>query len=422
MKTKVQKKLKPSSLYYIIPKNVLNILPEIEQAPPRITGFRISFLKEIISIIAFHVRRDEGDTPLKMEYLCKIIPKANQYIKYLIDGGIVKRNNNYSIGYTSYKYRFTPEYYSIYKILPVEDPKLIRRLQYKHLKRENSKKYPDQNKFIRNLTVDPEVLRFITPARYPDIDKLNYALASITRILNKDIYYSVDSTAGRYHSNLTNFPSNLRPYIRINGQALLNIDIKNSQPYFLTILLTDPGKAIPYIRSPKFALISKRLKKLNTKDVRLYASLVKTGQLYEYMQGQFKEYNLNYTRDEAKDKIFKILFSRNSIHNKQKEIFKQEFPNVYKRVCELKGYDKSKVIFEGYERLSVLLQTIESHLILNTILPRIYSEYPKTIAVSIHDSIMTGILTNDIKNVESIMNSELTEFVGISPLLKIEKN
>jgi hypothetical protein len=54
------------------------------------------------------------------------------------------------------------------------------------------------------------------------------------------------------------------------------------------------------------------------------------------------------------------------------------------------------------------------------ILPRINKEHPGTIAVSIHDSVMTSVMTNDVIKVQKIMKEELTKFIGNVPRLKVE--
>jgi len=43
--------------------------------------------------------------------------------------------------------------------------------------------------------------------------------------------FSVDSTAGRLHTNLTNLKSDLRNYLTYDGKTLVAVDIRNSQPY-----------------------------------------------------------------------------------------------------------------------------------------------------------------------------------------------
>ena len=57
---------------------------------------------------------------------------------------------------------------------------------------------------------------------------------------------------------------------------------------------------------------------------------------------------------------------------------------------------------------------------LDIILKRIYKELPGTIAITVHDSIMTGVLTNDVEAVKKIMIEELTFFIGFQPQINIE--
>jgi hypothetical protein len=45
---------------------------------------------------------------------------------------------------------------------------------------------------------------------------------------------------------------------------------------------------------------------------------------------------------------------------------------------------------------------------------------PGTIAITIHDSIMTGILTNNVLAVRKILTDELTFFIGFPPQIKME--
>lgn len=400
----------------------MDLIPAVEKDPPGIPGFRISFLLEILSLISVNVRKNEGEAPLKAGYIQRLIPQGWQYVRFLLDAGIITRSHKYKPGEISYTYKFADDFNSKFKTFPVTDPKLIRRISRIHLRRQNSKKYPTQNEFIRHMTIDPGSVEFANN-NYPDIEKYNAALGSIIKILNRDIFYSVDNTSGRYHSNLTNLQSDLRAFVRINGKELVNIDIKNSQPYLFTVLATAPEKAAKHVRkSENFSMLLKTLQGIEALDVRLYVFLVISGTFYEYLIKEFGKYGLHYSRSEVKRQVFIILFGRNGIWNKQREIFNIIFPNIYERICQLKGSSRSKNKFMNYKRLSILLQSIEAHLVLDTILPRIEREHPGTIAVSIHDSIMTSILTNDEKRVFRIMNDELTKFTGYKPELKIENS
>ena len=59
---------------------------------------------------------------------------------------------------------------------------------------------------------------------------------------------------------------------------------------------------------------------------------------------------------------------------------------------------------------------------LDVVLKRIYRELPDVVAITIHDSIMTGVLTNNVEAVRNILIEELTNFVGFRPNVTIEGN
>lgn len=104
---------------------------------------------------------------------------------------------------------------------------------------------------------------------------------------------------------------------------------------------------------------------------------------------------------------------------KAREIFIKNFPTVQRIFSKIRGSEKGDK-FQNFKRFAILLQRIEGYLMLDVILKRIYRELPGTIAVTIHDSIMTGILTNNIEAVRKIMTDELTFFIGFQPQIKIE--
>src|SRR5690606_13941249 len=110
-----------------------------------------------------------------------------------------------------------------------------------------------------------------------DTDAYNRVLASATRIINGDIFYTIDSTSGRFHSNVTNSPKGFRPHLRIEGQPLCNLDVKNCQPLLSTIVLTDPIKAATFTENTAFAMVLQTLKVSQAEDVKKYIQLVISG-------------------------------------------------------------------------------------------------------------------------------------------------
>jgi len=379
----------------LIPEKVYNELPTIsELISPAIKGFSEDNLKEIISIIACHLRRDEDDgpAPISMAYINKLVPQGQFYLTGLIDLEVIHRFGQFIPGEACYQYDFAPEYKSKYISFPLDNAKLILRIEtvWEELRKEASKSiwgHSEQTKYLKQLTIEPEALQFIKNNYMADTHKYNCAEASITRIMNGDIFYSIDNTSKRFHSNVTNLDKELRPYLRINNERLVNADIKNSQPYLSTIILTNPGKVSWLTENPTFALLLQNLKVSTNQDVKNYISLVISGQLYEFLMNEFRKEHLELSRYETKRQVLRILFasnrmSREETNRKCREIFIRDFPTVHRIFAKVRGHEKGDK-FQNFKRFSILLQRIESYLMLHVIMKRIYKDLPQVIAITI---------------------------------------
>jgi len=142
--------------------------------------------------------------------------------------------------------------------------------------------------------------------------------------------------------------------------------------------------------------------------------------IYENLLEEFQKRGLRYqTRDEVKVQVLKILFDINIHKSKARQVFADLFPEVHRVFSLVRGKQNGNK-FKSYQRFSILLQRMESHIILDVILKKISTEHPEIIAVTIHDSIMTSVYTDHVRIVYRIMEEELTRFVGFKPMLKIE--
>lgn len=416
--------------YQLIPEKVIQNLPVIEKLlSAEIKGYNSDYLKEVISIVACNVRKDDEDPPLRMEYLRRLVPYAERYLAGLIELQVIKRSPNYIPGQVSYRYTFTQDYQSKYIILPLKNNKLIRRIRnaYAEMSKQSIKLIwgcAPQVKYIRQLTL-ADGWRELVESYKDNTEVYNSVLSSAMRIVNKDWTHSRDATERRFHSNVTNMKKELRPYLRVNGKPLTNIDIKNSQPYLSTIILTYPAKVAHLAKNPAFQMLLQTLKiSVNKDDVKKYISLVICGNLYEYLMQKFAVEGIILTRDETKVQLLRILFAPNrmpkdEVNRKCRMIFKKSFPTVHRVFSKVRGRDQG-TSFKNSNRFAILLATIESFLVIDVILKRIYRELPGVVAISIHDSIMTGILTDEVEAVRKIMCEELTKFVGFSPKIVIE--
>lgn len=414
-----------------MPEKVYQSLSFIEDLiGPEIKGYSLDNLKEVISIVACHIREDQNRTPLKMTYIKKLVPQGDKYLLVLVDLGIIQRSGYAIKGQTSFKYNFAPEYQSRYVSIPLNNAKLIRRIEkaqegFNKEAAKSVRSHSEQVRFLKQLSVAKEYNDFIESNFTSETDQYNSIVGSATRIINGDIFYSVDSTSNRFHSNITNMAKGLRPFLRISGEPLVNIDIKNSQPYLSTIILTNPSKVSWMTKNAAFALLLQTLKVSLSEDVKKYIFLVVSGQLYEFLMEEFKNEGLILTRDETKQQVLRVLFARNRMpkdeaNRKARQVFIKNFPKVHRIFSKVRGHNRGDK-FQNYSRFAILLQRIESYLMLDVILKRIYKELPGVIAVTIHDSVMTGVLTNNVEAVRKIMVDELTSFVGLPPKVKIEE-
>jgi hypothetical protein len=110
---------------------------------------------------------------------------------------------------------------------------------------------------------------------------------------------------------------------------------------------------------------------------------------------------------------------KNDINKKARQIFIERFPTVHRIFSKVRGRDQGTK-FKNSNRFAILLASMESYLVLSVIVKRINRELPKVITMTIHDSIMTGILTNDVQAVRKIMIEVFTDFIGFTPQIEIE--
>jgi hypothetical protein len=152
------------------------------------------------------------------------------------------------------------------------------------------------------------------------------------------------------------------------------VDISNSQPLFLTVLMKN----------------EMLINKLIQKDVTNYIELVEKGLIYQYImeKGNIKE------REDAKVLIYKVLFGPNDETKIENKLFSSLFPTVYEFIRNFKEVNGD------YKSLSHKLQLLESDFIYNKVIKHIMNTYPKIKLFTIHDSIIVpDKYYNDVKQI-----------------------
>jgi hypothetical protein len=448
-----------------VPEN-FNIDELINENPPDFSYHKdkFNYIAHLITDIPSKRKgnNNEGDeiwgkddypyTPLYAPLLQSKIQNYKKHLTYLMNNNVLESDNWYIKGKKSIGYKFTQQYQTDTKPISLTKEVFIRRvLQYVNVDfnslnlnlprmAKNDASYDFITKwFDGNLTIEyKEAMGYLqglylkelkTIGHEKAIRKKNHRRIVVEKIHRSDFVFSIDNTAGRMHTVLTQLKGELRKFIRYNGKYLAAADLRNSQLY-LSAILFDEGRFIendilnvikdynenfdsesnPY---PKPYYVSKNINK--------YKSLVSSGKLYE----KFIDYlikdgvldpneDFDSLRSKAKKGVITAIFSPNSSisYNKYMKTFEIHFPEVYDVFKSIK-YGKGK-----HNTLACTLQRIEADLILDKAC-RIISDANQDIPLfTLHDAIITT--EEHVYFVEMVMKNVLTEAIGISPEIKIE--
>jgi hypothetical protein len=350
-----------------------------------------SFLIDIVHnlILKYYFKRENlfnlNATILKEKYG----HLYNFYIKYLLDNNILELKKNYLKGKNSRVYSLCNDILTD-KIgrYRNSDKTLLKKYVNRYYQFEidnNDLISPDiKDKLILDLySVKIEYEKsifFLTSLKDEDISIYNRNRYSVDSINENHIFYHFDHF-GRMHSNYTILKTFLRKNcLLIGGEETCEIDIKNSQPLFLSKLIKD---------------IESRW--VNKDELDLFTILVRNGNYYQYLID-----NLGLKdKSEAKEMTYKVFFGKNHQNSKWDNMFKDLFPTIHHFI---KLYKREH---NDYKVLAYTLQRMESKLIFEDIIRTIMIINPDIKIVTVHDSIIVQRRWRDF--VTSIFDSKLTE-------------
>jgi len=436
---------------------------------------RLLYVISLISIIPAHNKNNifEDDyVPINSTLIRdKILKDYKNYLDYLVDTGIIECDNQFIKNEKSFGYRFTETYAdSPLKIIPYKG----------HINKESEpipqKLINDSGAEIENPLLSYPYLKYWYEQKElnVDIDRALKFATDYTEKKIKDGYYTwkkrksdkrtrihpktqkrsiqfnlyslftynynakIDTNVHRLHSVITNMESIYRNFITFRGHRLVNIDIKNSQPYLASILFNPqfwdnastqfnythlPANIQTLINNtridniPLCRFLRSHLNSISDKqEINSYINTASEGLFYEYMIGLIKDkLGEEIDRKNVKTMMFEVFFSQNKYLNqpmfKHKKMFSEIHPNIYEIFSLIKSND--------HATLACLLQSIESEIILHRCCKRIWEEGNQQIPIfTIHDSIVTTTENKDL--VENIMREELTNTIGVSPKLDVD--
>lgn len=314
----------------------------------------------------------------------------NSYINYLVKNRYLTLIKDYSKGNRSRVYSMnlnllnkkTKRYVNSDKILIKKHKARLLELSFDN---NNIINKEVKEKLINDLySIDiqlDKVIFYLENLDYNDVNIYNKNMHSSKSIEFGDIFYHFD-IYGRMHTNFTTLKSFIRKNcILMDGEELIEFDIKNSQPLFLTKLMIDSNS-----------------KWINKDELDFFKKLTINGNYYDYIMNRF---NIK-DRKKVKKLTYKVLFgSNNLIKNDYDKKFNACFPTIYNFITLYKKENNN------YRMLSYDLQKAESNFIFNNLVKTIMNIYPEIKIVTVHDSIMVKAKYKNI--IEPIFKQKLSE-------------
>ena len=310
----------------------------------------------------------------------------NYYMDFLIDKGFISLFSNYCAGKKSKTYKISDIILKdviIYKntdtVLLKKKAKLftisyLRKMNYKHISLDLMIKIVDHLSRVSIRYVDAKEYIDTLRLRKKQRNKNEY---SILCLKDNTIWYSFDQY-GRFHSNLTTLKSEIREkFLLIDEEPTMEIDITNSQPIFLT------------------QLMSRHLDMVDIEEYKFFKQLVIKGKLYQYFA-----HNTDITeKKQIKKMMYTVFFGTNHLGKKENKYFIKLFPSIFNFI---KKYKKEN---DNYKSLSYELQRSESNLLFNNVVREIVNTYPDLPFFTVHDSI--SMKESDYDKVKNIFDKNI---------------
>ncbi|MDR6369404.1 hypothetical protein J2795_000359 [Chryseobacterium bernardetii] len=447
---KSNRKINASAFYHegyqwkvVLPTIIVNYLQEKVQEQPPFKEFKMDnalyFLSLVISIPAY--KKDKtylwGFIPMDSTRLKKKDSNYSKYFEYFLQIGLLQ-GKGHSKGRTCKRYRYN------YENINLEG---VECLDFSIF--EMTDKFLTKNLLKENISNDcPHLSKWFDDGLFLDVDRLNDDMSSefcynkyslsytrlnpimakaysywYTALMLREQCYRISrqlDSDNRLHTNLTNMPSKFRPYLTYHGENIQSLDIKNSQPYFMVLVLESLSNSkILEIMNRVFGSsnIGTMLQKLqqikSNKAFQVeFAPLKKavlTGQFYEFLIplfvdiqpdfdgvfrkkfydsdiGKAKVVEFPTKRDLMKKLTLQILYTPLKRPSKEYLIFKLHFPLLCECIEVFKTTSDEKDSFKLFPKL---LQHVESDCVIDTITKQIAKTNPDMPLWTIHDSFCT---------------------------------
>jgi len=196
------------------------------------------YLLHRINVGRVHLRKGNCLVHLKHDYLAKFMPRGRftAIRDALMESEVISVRKFCVPGELCYGYQLLAPHDQGFSHYQPTDAALINRIMAWRAKEFRELRLPlhrELRRFIKAITIDEQAALL---AVHGSPFERSAQLAMIQGIASGDFFTVVDRF-GRFHSNLTNLKSSLRPFLRHRGSRLCNLDVANSQPMIFCLLV-----------------------------------------------------------------------------------------------------------------------------------------------------------------------------------------
>lgn len=327
------------------------------------------------------------------------IMARDDYVKVvnaLLKAGVIHRDS-YRVGKKSYGYQLDDRYqYDTLVRTDVTSPRLKRRLMKFHddwrkeQRNRMDKVHFHLERLQQRLSIDRDHATSILAALPRGKNRFDTQGHLVNQLAQQRMHFSVGKN-GRVSNSITNLSRELRPALRLDGRPLVCLDLKNSQPALLGMMVRDAAKIGAGGGSTIYDAENENPNRAVTHgslagccDLDLYCELSQGGRVYEAIQAELP----GYTRDQVKARFMPDVLAKGKVNERGGEYpsavedcFKKLFPTVFTfiRRTNQNGFQHANVIR--------LLQQMEAKLVIRTVCEDLRVNHPTVAVVTLHDSI-----------------------------------
>lgn len=295
--------------------------------------------------------------------------------------------------------------------------------------------------FYEGLEIDSEQA-ILEAQKEPNFLKRQSYLLGIEKLKNKEYWFTRKKYSdNRLHTPLTNLSKKLRPFLKFDGEKLVNLDIRCSQPYFLVVLIerlyttaTTTTTTTTTIDTLMFENIKNHLYSSGFRKeyIKIKDWILNKDFYTEISKVLFEGRKISLTRIEwvgrGKNREKKTVTYENERELTKKLILRLFYIDtnsyLYKNDSDLKIFNEKFPYFStflkelkrnNYKYLSKLMQNEEAHCILDVVTKKLNQLHPKMPLFTIHDSIMTTENWAKRTKLKELIQSMMLEVNGVTP-------